>query len=162
MMRVAPPWTAPTSGMRPESPATPAERPATPVPSTSVPPLMIRSCTEQSCHASLRSAHRMLACTASDLGFAQNPVHFRAADRAGALCGTGPVGQLDFLAVELTLLSALHAVPLVVSHGNSFGRGWPWTGVERSGGVLGIGGWSGPCRHDPELGSHSWPTTVQV
>src|ERR1700722_8735051 len=122
MIRVGPPWTAPTSVMRPASTATSAERAATPVPSTSVPPLTIRSCTGQSSHASLRSAHRMLACPASDLGFAQNPVHFRAADRAGALCGAASVGQFHFLAVELTLLSALHAVPLVVSHGNSFGR----------------------------------------
>jgi len=42
--------------MRPESTATSAGRAATPVPSTSVPPLMISSCTEQWCHASGRLA----------------------------------------------------------------------------------------------------------
>src|ERR1700728_4141481 len=105
--------------MRPASTATSAARAGTPAPSTSVPPLMIRSCTASIVSRRPRARPPGVACGESDLGFAQDPVHLGAAHRAGALCRAAPVGQFDFLPVELTLLPALHAVPLVVSHGNS-------------------------------------------
>src|SRR5580658_8472900 len=123
MVRVAPPSTCPTSVMRPPSTATSACRASAPVPSTSVPPLMIRSCMpfmvsrrpagRPPADVRLQTCRRCL-----NLGLAQDAVHLRAARGARALGGPPPVGQLDLLPVELPLLAALHAVPLVVRHGS--------------------------------------------
>jgi hypothetical protein len=55
----------------------------------------------------------------ADLGLfllAQDPVHLRAAGRAGALGSPPAVRELDFLAIELSFLTALYAVALVRSH----------------------------------------------
>src|SRR5437763_14684976 len=49
----------------------------------------------------------------------EHPVHLGAADRAEALSSLASVGHLLDLALELTLLSALHAVTLVIRHARS-------------------------------------------
>ena len=52
-------------------------------------------------------------------GLAQDAVHLRTADRAGALSRTTAVGRLDLFTFEVALLTALHAVPVEGCHGHS-------------------------------------------
>src|SRR5205807_5356738 len=67
--------------------------------------------------APARRCQRVCGSAAGSLALAQHAVHLGAAHRAAALGGAPAVGQLDLVAVELTLLPALDAVALVAAHG---------------------------------------------